>query len=430
MPEQRAADRLIGAAIEILLNDPDEVLRHGIRSERAIAKARTSQTTFFRNYTKESFVDTVLQTLVSTVDGDSPASAVPDEAQSDARRVIRESATADFAADDTESARRLLALALGRSHPDDVDQLRRTYVRSDDLRLRAYRPVLGAHGATVRRPFTVAQLATVLTALREGLHIRRLVDPEAVPESLYGDAALAIAIAALDTRHRHEHVDEVGAVLELDHPEPCSAAQPLPDEPRRAVIDTAEREFAQHGFYLATMDGIACASGVPLAMLKRLFPTKAHILIAGVRPWFDAVGQGVADYVALGTDPTTVLRRHLLRCARLTVEHRPFMDAMIASVSHDTSGAAEGALEIKQELNFPMLIEPVIADGQRRGIFSSGQPSGEFAATLTNTLFVRCFSRRALSPEENADFVAALSSTDSPAVPTADPRPPRRPHDP
>ncbi|KXP03658.1 hypothetical protein AXK60_17800 [Tsukamurella pseudospumae] len=326
----------------------------------------------------------------------------------DVRDTIRSSSAADFAADDPEVALRVLGLMLGRFDATNAQALRRAYQASDALRIGIFRSVLEGHGATVRRPFTVDQLSVALTALREGLHIRRLIDPAVVPDSLYGETALAIAIATLDTQHRHEHIDELGSALDSGDPRSRAPQPMLPDDPRQAVLDTAAREFAEHSFYLATLEGIAESSGVPIFMLKRLFPTKAHIVIAALRPKFAAVAQGVTDDVSLGTDHVTVIRRHLLRCARLTVEERPFMDSMIASVSHDTSGFAEGVVEIKQELHFPSLIEPVIADGQQQGLFSDGQPSTEFAAILTNALFIRCFTRRTESPENNASFVAEL----------------------
>lgn len=410
MGERKAADRLLDAAIEILREDPVEVLRHGIRSERAIQIARTSQTTFFRNYTKESFVDAVIHRLVSESTDDRPKTAPPESDESvpaDARTTIRISSATDFAAGDPHIAHRLLGLTLGRLDTGLTRELRTAYEASDVRRIGAFGSLLDSHSATVRRPFTVAQLAVALTALREGLHIRRSIDPSAVPDTLYSEVALAIAIATLDTRHRHEHIDDIGATLESTTPD-AGTPPALPDNPRQAVIDTAAREFTEHSFYLANLEGIAESSGVPLEMLTRLFPTKAHIVIAALRPGFAAVAQGVTDDVSLGTDHATVIRRHLLRCARLTVEQRPFMDSMIASVSHDTSGFAEGVVEIKNELHFPSLIEPIIADGQRKGVFASEESSTEFAAILTNTLFIRCFSRRTHSPEENASFVADL----------------------
>lgn len=408
MPIRKAADRLVQAALDILVSHPDEVLQHGIRSERAISLARTSQTTFFRNFTKDTFVKAAMRALVEPDAEEPPVPAPRSDVDPDARRLIRRAATADFDGADAEAPRRVLALALGRTDDATIVGLRRSYARSDAMRSAGYQAVMDTWGATVRRPFTVATLATVLTAVREGLQFRRLVDPAAVPDTLYEDVALAIAIATLEMQHLHEHLDDAGAALAMNALNPNVIRAELPDDPRRAVLDAAAAEFTEHSFYLATLDGIATASGVPSDLLRRLFPTKAHIVIEALRPHFDAVAQGVADDVSLGTDHTTTIRRHLLRCARLTVSQRPFMDSMIASVSHDTSGFAEGVVEIKRELPFPSLIEPVIADAQRLGVFTDAQPSGEFAAIVTNTLFIRCFSRRQSTPEDNAAFVADL----------------------
>lgn len=130
-----------------------------------------------------------------------------DDPVHDARQAIRVSVTAAFTGDDAEVTRLLYAVILGRYHRSNLRELL-SYARSDSLRLRAYQPLLGVRGATARRPLTVAQIATVLIALRDGLHIRRLIEPAAVPNSLYGEVALALAIAALDTRHRHQLIDD------------------------------------------------------------------------------------------------------------------------------------------------------------------------------------------------------------------------------
>lgn len=102
------------------------------------------------------------------------------------------------------------------------------------------------------------------------------------------------------------------------------------------------------------------------------------------------------------------MRRHLLRCATLARDEPEYTDALIAAVSHDTYADAESTLEIKKELNFPALIAPVIERGQRRGVFTDQNPAGEVAATLTNTLFLHCFTRRRATPTEHVDTVAGL----------------------
>lgn len=75
-------------------------------------------------------------------------------------------------------------------------------------------------------------------------------------------------------------------------------------------------------------------------------------------------------------------------------------------VAHDTASSPETAVEVKRELNLPSLIAPVIETGQRQGIFSCDIDPYEAAAAITNSLFLRCFTRRDDDATSHAAAVA------------------------
>ncbi|RZL70612.1 MAG: TetR/AcrR family transcriptional regulator, partial [Rhodococcus sp. (in: high G+C Gram-positive bacteria)] len=65
-------------------------------------------------------------------------------------------------------------------------------------------------------------------------------------------------------------------------------------------------------------------------------------------------------------------------------------------------------ISIKEKLNLPAIIGPVIARGQDSGVFRKSSSPVDLAAGITNTLLMRCFTRRQNSPQDNANFVAEL----------------------
>ena len=89
-----------------------------------------------------------------------------------------------------------------------VGRLATQYREVDDGWVQVYRTVLGRHGLEPRPPFTYGHIATVLTALIDGLHVRRSLDPESSPLDLVADdearwdllGAAALAFLASATR--------------------------------------------------------------------------------------------------------------------------------------------------------------------------------------------------------------------------------------
>ena len=414
MTEPELGERLVAAAVDLLVSDPSMLLDGGLRAPDAAAAARISQTSFYRKFHKRSFLDAVVAALARP-----PALDTTDLGRAlaahegDPRPVLREAIGREFARDAEEHAltRRLLGAVLGTSGGSRAVADLRRGARERDARVAAgFDALFASWGATLRAPFSVATLAVAVVAVVDGLALRRRIDPDAVPDWLAGEVALALLATLVDTHELHEHVDDAAAPLAADiaasfH---LARAAELPENPRRAVIDAARTEFGRRGYFLTRLETIAAASAVPLATVRRLFPTKAHIVVGGLRDGFLCLGEAVSDDLALDRDEIDTVRRHLLRCATLARDEPEYTDALIAAVSHDTYADAESTLEIKEELNFPALIAPVIERGQQRGVFADQNPAREVAATLTNTLFLRCFTRRGATPAEHVDAVAGL----------------------
>lgn len=116
--------------------------------------------------------------------------------------LVRTGAAAEFAAlRDTPELR--LLMAMWAADAPEVDaRIAAQYRAVGERWATFYADALAAYGLELRPPFTPALMATLITALGEGLAVRATVDPDAVPAAMGPDpdrpwGLLASAIFAL-----------------------------------------------------------------------------------------------------------------------------------------------------------------------------------------------------------------------------------------
>ncbi|NMN95077.1 TetR/AcrR family transcriptional regulator [Antrihabitans stalactiti] len=410
--EDAAARRFVEAGLRILIDQPGSILDRGLRSEDVINSANGSHATFYRKFPSKS------DFLAEVVDGLIPSgrytpkqmrSLVLTEMSANGgltRATVRALITSHFSAitDELTVTKRLLAQVLAVSTQRTTFALRADYQRRDQLVLAAFEASFGRLGATLRKPFTATTFATAMIAIVEGFMIRRRADPGSVTPALLADTILAVLSTIVDTAQLHEHVDDALASLDPQSSVPRTMAR----DPRSAVIVAARDEFSKRGYFMTRLETIASNASVPVETARMLFPTKSHILIGALKSRVSALTEAVADDLLIGVGTITIIENHLLRCAQLVADETAFMDALVAAVAHDTYSEPEGMISIKQQLNLPAIIAPVIQQGQDDGDFTDLGTPTEIAAGITNTLLLRCFTRRHLSPEENATFIGNL----------------------
>lgn len=410
--DQSADHQLVEAAISVMLNDPTALLDRGLPTDRICDEAHCGRATYYRRYrTKDLFIQAVLDELVRPARRDDAAKAASQAVltanHGDISRAVHSLAATYFDSADelVGTDRLLLAAVFARGRGQAARRLRETYHRRDAMLLEAFDTLVGKRGATLRQPFTVQRLALVLTALIEGLLLRRRVDPHEVSAQLLADAVLAITGAVLNTEQGYAHVyDKLGDLA----PKPA-VVQSIPRDPRASMIVAARNEFDKRGYFSSSLDAIADEAAVPVSVARQIFPTKAHIIVGALRTKYARLAESVDDDLMIhGDDVDLVVRKHLERCAHLVVQELVFMDALMAVVAHDTYSEPDGMLAIKEELDFPALLEPVILRGQRNGRFDRELSPRDLAALVTNTMLLRCFTRRAVTPEANAEFVGTL----------------------
>ncbi|AFU01972.1 TetR family transcriptional regulator [Nocardia brasiliensis] len=396
--------------MQVLLEQPAKLMDGGLRIEEVIDRANSSNATFYRKFaTKSRFLVRVLDQLIDdarvrTADVCECARQALDAADGDRIRAVRELVITHFdaACSDRNATTRLLAHTLGPTAPRGG--LQATYRHTDQLILAIFEVLFAKSGATLRKPLTKESFCVVLSALLEGFLIRRRVEPAAVPAELVAAAVLGVLNVAVDTEQRHEHIEDALTALAAAPALPTA----LPSEPRAALLSAARTEFTKRGYFMTGIEAIATEARVPLDKAKRIFPTKTQLILDALKPAYASLRLDIADDAAIGYDAVAIVHRHFVRCARLVAAERAFMDALMAAVAHDTYAEEDGLISIRRELDFPGLLVPILTEAQGTGVFADDQPPQELAALLTNTLLLRCFTRRSVDPDANAEFVSTL----------------------
>ncbi|CAM3094671.1 TetR family transcriptional regulator [Skermania piniformis] len=388
-------------------------MEHGLRTESVVDEAGLYRAKLNREFkNKPNFINSVLSALL-------PPPAYPAGAVGEIVRQqlladrLRSSAAVhklisshfDRLTEPAAVTRRLLAnLFLGTDQHRERS-VRDDYLRRDQLVGAAFEAGVEGIGATIRAPFNTKTFAVTMIAVIDGLLLRHRVDPAAVPPKVFANALLALISATVDVGQEHRDLDD--QLAELDAAARSRLLVPRQRDLRTATIDAARAEFGRRGYYYAQIDSIGASVGVPPAEFRKLFETKAHIVVEALGPAMQAMTAGVADDCTLGLDEITVLRNHFHRFAQMAAEpdNGPFIDALLAVLVHDTYSDPAGLVAIKERLNMPAIILPVIASGQQRGLLRSQATALDLAASATNTMLLRCFTRRNVAAEENAEFM-------------------------
>ena len=403
--------KLLNGGIELIIcGDGEKILFSGLTAELVAKQAGyAGSNSFNQEYPgdvggKAKYLKEVLTYLVSgsTRASDHLGSEVKEalvSSKGEPVQVVRQLATWNFtlARDDPGELQRMAALILGRKSPHVLKALSEDYGRATQNGIDAYIAILAKWGATLRAPFTPLLLAIVLTALVEGLALRARIDPNLVPESLFGDAVVALIAGIVDVEHLNQHVDDVVApiseAVRLTYNSEVNDT--LPDDPRRAVLEAARSEFERRGYFSATLSEIATRSQVPLQTLKQLFPSKDSIVAEALKSDIAQLADSIAVDKTVGRDELTIIERHLARLANIFLSNSELKEAFVAAASC-SSDQSPGRHEMnKSTIDLPALITPVIDNGQRLGAISSSYSAYEVASILTHTLMLHCFSNMA-----------------------------------
>ncbi|MFD3458362.1 TetR/AcrR family transcriptional regulator [Nocardia fluminea] len=394
-----------------LVEHPEQILLRGFRSEEVINAAGVSQATFYRRFaTKNAFLLAVLDEMRAPADctveavRDTVAEKVAVHANV-GRAVVRALTEHyfDVLTDRTTLTKNLLSHLFATGDPRTARAVASHFRRRDELAVASVDVAFARSGASLRAPFTTRSLAVALTALVDGFRLRADADPNTVTANLVADTIVALLNGAIAKPDRHEHIDDL---LTTYYPTADTAV--LPRDLRAAILGAAREEFSARGYFDASMQAIGERAGVSIDTVRTLFPNKPHLIIGALSKHVTELAEAVADDIKLDRDELTILGNHLLRLAQLTASETAFMDTLLVALAHDARGEPDGLLSLREKVDLPAIIAPVIATAQRKGVLAKLASPDELAATITNIQLHRCFTRRGSPPEENTAFILDL----------------------
>jgi hypothetical protein len=211
-PEARR--RYVHAAARTVLDQGLDLVARGIDIDGGVIRhAGRSRTAFYETFRGHDSRRQLVDALVGEV-LDSTRSTTTIELREQLTEVVAVSSSADVEAlihryatdqfhevlDDDIARLQLVIWALGQCDDEVARGFRQIYGAWVGEVADGVEAILRGQGLVLREPFTPALLATVLTALIEGLVVRARVDPDAVPLTLFADTVCALVRSVTERR--------------------------------------------------------------------------------------------------------------------------------------------------------------------------------------------------------------------------------------
>lgn len=336
------------------------------------AQAGVTTGSFFHHFPNaESFANAMVKDMVGSSSGTTIAELAAlatshtGSPAVDLRSLVRAnllSIWTRFNDSETEKARfraQMRLWAQNRSTYDDdgterriADGMAAVYQRVQDRSLSMWTPALDLSGLEIRPPLTTEMLTTVAFAIFEGLFLRSEVDPEAVPDSLWADACVAL-ISGM-TRPAGGRVTlkddayEFEPGSDLQSPQARSGAQRR-RETRSRIVQAATGMFSD-GWESVSATDVANAAGVSTQTVINLFSSVRAVAAATFAPqaqelYRQALGRS-------GEDATNGMEQALkdltIRCRAVPEVTRALLAERLASFTD--RGRSLSELDVRLEV--------------------------------------------------------------------------------
>jgi AcrR family transcriptional regulator len=185
---------------------------------------------------------------------------------------------------------------------------------------------------------------------------------------------------------------------------------PRPNESRGRILEAAEAEFAEHGYFPAGMDAIAERAGVAKGTLYYNFASKGDLFV-------EVVSRGIGhlmSHLRSSADSDEPIRRRLSNIVVAQVEMLHHYPKIAAILLREMSAGLEDEVrariaEMRDE--YAAFVASLISDGMAEGVVRECDPRLA-AETLIDCLYSasQYVGRTGGSPEEAQRFLTTLLS--------------------
>lgn len=299
-----------------------------------------------------------------------------------------------------------------------ADVLRQGYAVREAAAVAGWDAIVKLTGRTVLEPFSLARTATALSALFEGLLIRRAVDPEAVDDEMFGDIAASLATVITGPRGgRPQLGDSSIAIVHDDELSPQARAGVRRRRATRARIIAAAAGMFGEGWERVSASDVAERSGVSTQTILNLFGGVRGVAASTFAAHSAEIRRSAAERA--NADPVAALRSTLGDLAeRATADAeaaRALLSERLEVALH--RGGSLGDMDIRIEVPLADAVMLPLAQME----LGDNDPL-ELATTLIN--FVLCVAvGRTTNPRDVAEMALRLVPLTA-LVPPLHPDPP------
>jgi AcrR family transcriptional regulator len=178
---------------------------------------------------------------------------------------------------------------------------------------------------------------------------------------------------------------------------------------RDDILNAAAQIISQKGYHATSMQDIAESVRLQKASLYHHISSKQDILLALLDKALDLLIERMQAVVALPLTPEEKLRRGMRVYLETLLEHRDLTAVLL--LEHRSLDPEYHARHVPRRDRFENLWRELIREGQRQGIFNSGDPAlaGRALLGVLNWTITWYRDDGKLSPQVLADRLAELS---------------------
>jgi AcrR family transcriptional regulator len=268
------------------------------------------------------------------------------------------------------------------------DVLERTYRTREDDASAGWHQLLERTGLTLIEGFTTGRMSTALTALWQGLQLRRALEPAAVDDDLFPEVATLLTAAVVQGRGVRRRLEDAAAPLdEADLSPQARSGARRRRQTRRRIIEASTGRF-DHGWEEVTATEVAEWSEVSVQTVFNLFQSVRGVAASTFRRHYRAYDEAVQS--RLPTDPLDALRAGLVVLALAAAQDpepaRALLSERLAAHGRHGDTLVEGDIRVELPLVL-VAVQPL----ERMGL--DGTTAVDVGSTLVNFVLAHAIPR-------------------------------------
>jgi AcrR family transcriptional regulator len=266
----------------------------------------------------------------------------------------------------------------------------------DHTLVASYERVLRAIRREMLPPFTVQELSVGVSALANGLEMRRAVDGQAVREGLYGD--LVASLVTTITRPARERAEKGRVGGDRQPVGLTSGAREPARDTRDQIAEAAAPLFVERRVGEVKIAEIAEVAGVSASTVYHQFGRVSAVAAAG---WV----RHLPELEAIATEPLTAQEGPVQRIEQILTRYieiaRASRGALEGQVLETVAGASEAPESGAASAPIAALLAAHIRELRTRGVLRRRIDSDSLARSIVQLVAMRLLSR----PEESGERI-------------------------